>query len=185
MLFKRREKLPFYTRIISLIWPRRGPVRGARYVFHRLARLPGTSHGIAAGFASGAAVSFTPFLGLHFLLGFVVAFATRGNLFASAIGTFVGNPWTFPVFFAMAAGSGEMLLGQEANSAEVPAFSWSALTDQPLAYLQSFWDGLYPLIIGSVPNAVIAWLVFYGFFRMLLAGYRRKTNQPAAVNESP
>ena len=34
----------------------------------RLGRLPGTPYSIAAGFACGATVSFTPLVGLHFFL---------------------------------------------------------------------------------------------------------------------
>ena len=46
-------------------------------------------------FASGVAASFTPFLGLHFILAGALAMLFRGNVLASAIGTFFGNPWTF------------------------------------------------------------------------------------------
>ena len=57
--------------------------------------MPGTPSSIASGFASGIAASFTPFLGLHFILAGALAMLFRGNVLASAIGTFFGNPWTF------------------------------------------------------------------------------------------
>ena len=85
----------------AFIWPERGfsLARGA-YVVARLARLETSPHAIAAGFAAGAAVSFTPLLGLHFLLAFVLCFVTRGSFVAAVAGTVVGNPLTFPFIFA-------------------------------------------------------------------------------------
>lgn len=171
MLFKRRDKLPLVPSILSWVWPRRGPVRMVKYIFHRIARMPDTPHRLAAGFASGAAVSFTPLLGLHFLLGFVLAFFTRGNLLASAIGTAVGNPWTFPFIFALAAESGELLLG-DAGMVVVPEWSWKALAQEPFGYLLSFLEAIVPVIIGSVPIAVLVWLVFYGGLKALIIGYK-------------
>ena len=55
---------------------------------------------VAAGVAAGAFTSFTPFMGLHFLFAALFAWAIRGNLLASALGTFVGNPLTFPFIWA-------------------------------------------------------------------------------------
>lgn len=157
--------------MLGFFWPRRGPVRPAKYIWHRLARMSDTSHRLAAGFASGAAVSFTPFIGLHFGLGFVLAFAVRGNLLASAIGTAVGNPWTFPFIFALAAQSGELILGEQAD-VEVTPVSWSLLIESPIDYLVSLWHTLYPLIIGGIPNAIIIWCVFYFGLKGLLEGYK-------------
>ena len=79
----------------SVIWPARGFGRLFSYLFQRIIRLPGTPASIAIGFASGVAASFTPFLGFHFVIGGALAMLFRGNVLASAIGTFFGNPWTF------------------------------------------------------------------------------------------
>ena len=62
----------------------------------RLARLPASNYAISAGFACGSMVSFTPLLGLHFVLAVIFAFLIRGNFIAALIGTVVGNPLTFP-----------------------------------------------------------------------------------------
>ena len=91
-MFKRREKISVFSRVGDFFWPQSGWKRSSHYLFHRLARLPGTPYSIAAGFACGAAVSFTPFVGLHFVLGGVFAYIIRGNILSSAIGTAVGNP---------------------------------------------------------------------------------------------
>ncbi|MBL6595776.1 MAG: DUF2062 domain-containing protein [Candidatus Puniceispirillum sp.] len=79
----------------AFIWPERGFRRLFSYLFQRIIRLPGSPASIASGFAAGVAASFTPFLGLHFILAAALAMLLRGNVLASAIGTFFGNPWTF------------------------------------------------------------------------------------------
>ena len=67
----------------------------------KLARLPASPHAIAAGFACGSMVSFTPLLGLHFLLAIVFAYIIRGNYVAALLGTIVGNPITFPFIWGL------------------------------------------------------------------------------------
>ena len=172
MLFKRRHKPSLTSRAYRLLWPRRGPVRAAKYVWHRLARMPDTSHRLAAGFASGAAVSFTPFLGFHFGLAFVVAFLVRGNFIAAAIGTAVGNPWTFPFFFALAGQTANLILGEGA-AINVPPFAWDAFSAAPIAYVGNLLASLYPLIIGSIPIALTAWLLSYLGLKGVIAGYKK------------
>ena len=94
-MFRRRKPLSILKQLRALIWPERGFRRLFSYLFQRIIRLPGTPASIASGFASGVAASFTPFLGLHFILAGALAMLFRGNVLASAIGTFFGNPWTF------------------------------------------------------------------------------------------
>ena len=55
--------------ILNIIWPTIGWKRLLRYWVIRITRLPGSVYSISAGFACGAAISFTPFVGLHFILG--------------------------------------------------------------------------------------------------------------------
>jgi uncharacterized protein len=94
-MFRRRKPLSVLKKLRAVIWPKRGFRRLFSYLFQRIIRLPGTPASIASGFASGVAASFTPFLGLHFFLAGALALLFRGNVLASAIGTFFGNPWTF------------------------------------------------------------------------------------------
>lgn len=171
MVFKRRTPLTFWQKTVDFFWPRSGLKRAWLYIWYRIARLPGTPYSIAAGFASGAAVSFTPFLGLHFLMGFAVAWMVRGNLLASAIGTAIGNPWTFPFIFALTSQIGSAILGTDVT-AEVPPWNMGAMADDPFGYLASFLPVVFPLIVGGFPVAVIVWFLFYFAFRGLISGYR-------------
>ena len=73
MLFRRSIPTTRADSILRFLWPTMSLRRIGSYYKRRVARLPGTPHSIAAGFASGAAVSFTPFMGFHFVLGALLA----------------------------------------------------------------------------------------------------------------
>ncbi len=63
------------------------------------------------GFACGAAASMMPFMGFHFIISAVFAWLLRGSIIASALGTIVGNPWTFPFIWVGTYKIGQVLLG--------------------------------------------------------------------------
>lgn len=194
MVFARRHRLPLHQRLAGWLWPRSGLKRGATYVGYRLLRLPGTPYAIAGGFAWGAAVSFTPFIGLHIALAAVASWAMRCSLIAAAIGTVVGNPWTFPLIWAWIYACGTWILGRE--SARPPLEDLQLLFDglwtragDGLRWLfglepsgvaanadlgQLAADVLLPMSVGAVPNVIFVWLVFYLPLRRLVAAYQHR-----------
>lgn len=105
MLFKRREKVNFWKGVIESFWPRRSFWRSTKYFTKRTLRLSGSPHAIAAGIAAGVFASFLPFIGFHLVTAALVAWCVRGNLIASALGTAVGNPFTFPFIWAATLGT--------------------------------------------------------------------------------
>ena len=166
MVFRRRKPLPWHYQAREMIWPRRGWTRVALYIRHRLGRLPGTPYRIAAGFACGAAVSFTPFLGLHFVLAALGALALRGNVVASAFGTAVGNPLTFPFILPWIYTLGRTLLGHE-SATELPAdMSFGFIFDRPL-------EILWPMAVGGLPTGIAAWLITYLIMHRVVSGYQK------------
>lgn len=154
MLFGRRGRIPIWRRAFNFIWPRAGLRRAGIYIAHRVQRLPGTPYSVAAGLACGAAVSFTPFIGFHFLMGAVISLIIGGNLIASAIGTAVGNPWTFPFIWSWIYVVGRWILGENTR-AELPAnLSLTYIFDRPM-------DVLYPMAVGSIPTAIVVWVIVF------------------------
>ena len=95
-MFMRRDPLPIHRKALAAVWPEMGWRRSSRYLMVRIGRLPGSGQAIAGGFAWGAAMSFTPFIGLHILLSAIGAWVSRCSIVAAVLGTIVGNPWTFP-----------------------------------------------------------------------------------------
>ncbi len=166
MVFRRRKPLPWHHQAREWIWTRRGWARMALYIRHRLGRLPGTPYRIAAGFACGAAASFTPFLGLHFVIAALAALALRGNVVASAFGTVVGNPLTFPIILPWIYAFGRTLLGYE-TAAELPSdLSFGFIFDRPL-------EILWPMAVGGLPTAIVAWIITYLIMHRVVSGYQK------------
>lgn len=165
-MFKRRNPLPLHKKAGAVLWPRGGWRRSGAYVAHRLRRLPGTPYRIAAGFASGAAVSFTPFIGLHFVLAALLALVVRGNIIAAAIGTAVGNPWTFPFIWLWIYSLGRWFLGGDSLTALPDDLSFQHIFENPL-------EVLLPMVVGGVPTAIVAWFVFFWPAQRMVAGYQR------------
>lgn len=180
MLFRARLRPRAGQRLRQFMWPRSGWRRAANYLWFRLARLPGTPHSIAAGLACGAAMSFTPFVGLHFVLAALVAWALGANIIASAIGTILGNPWTFPLIWLWTYGLGAWILGLDAAPGLPLELSYSYLVD-------NVYHLLLPMLVGSLPIAAAVWLAVYWPMRYLVAGFqharrlRRERRAPSAA----
>lgn len=177
-MFGRRKELPLWVRLKGWLWPAMGWRRLGVYLVKRLTRLPGTPHNIACGFACGAAVSFTPFVGLHIALSMLLAWPLRGHMIAAVVGTVVGNPWTFPFIWLATYKVGQILLGS-AEAAPWPAVTMfkHVVTDLgELIWLTltgvNTWDALkqvlldlraliWPMFVGSIPLAVMAGFASY------------------------
>ena len=164
-VFRRRRKRSIVARLLELLWPRMGWRRAGKYYVFRIKRLPGTPYSIACGFALGAAVSFTPFIGFHFLLAGFLAWGLRANLLASAIGTAVGNPWTFPgIWF------GVLWLGSKILGRQVPELSFSDLSVTMI--FDHFSTIGVPMIVGGIPASILTWIIFYIPIRRGIANYQ-------------
>ncbi len=169
MLFGRRQPPKVGERVRVFVWPRRSWARSIRYVTHRLSRLRATPHAIALGCAAGVFVSFLPFLGLHFILAGCFSWLTRSSMLASALGTFIGNPVTFPFIWLGAYHLGSWVLGQEP-------------TDQPIdlsagifrSSLESVWPLLKPMTVGGIPLGLLAGAASYVLMRRAVEAYQQK-----------
>jgi uncharacterized protein (DUF2062 family) len=178
MLFDRREKPSFLAKVRGFVLPRAGWRRSAQYIGHRVARLPGTPASIAMGFACGAAASITPLVGFHFVLAAFLAWIFRGNLIASAIGTAVGNPWTFPFIWVATFEIGARLMGHDVSSDAVN-FSlffhalWTSITHLKLrVFTEQVLPVWLPMMVGSLPLGLLTWLVSYWPIKRAVAGYQ-------------
>jgi uncharacterized protein (DUF2062 family) len=153
-MFKRRAQRSYLDRVRDFIWPQSGWRRALAYISHRVKRLPGTPQCIAAGVACGVAASFTPLIGLHFILAALLAWLTGGSIIASAIGTVAGNPWTFPFIWIGIYRLGSFILGWDVSEALPEGLTLTYIFDNPAAVL-------VPMIVGAVPAALVAWTVAY------------------------
>ncbi len=166
-MFRRHKKPPVHQQVGYFFWPRTGWRRAAKYLFHRVARIPGPPYSIAAGFACGAAISFTPFIGLHLVLAALLAFIMRANIVASAIGTVVGNPWTFPFIWIWIYELGSSMIGDGSSAEHLDFFALFGAIVQAslrldLVYLgETVWPVWRLMLIGSIPTFFLVWIATY------------------------
>lgn len=168
-MFQRRQSRSRWQKIREALWPSMGAGRLMLYYRHRLGRLQGTPYSIAAGFASGAAVSFTPFIGFHLMSGALLCWLLRGSMLAMALGTLLGNPWTFPLIWIGTYELGQLLLGLDADKAMSSVlarhFTLADLAQHPL-------ELLLPMTVGSLVPGVLSWIVSFYFVRHLVGKHR-------------
>lgn len=181
MLFRRRHGPTLSQRIKGFLWPRRGLHRGWRYLWHRVTRISATPHTIALGVAAGAFASFTPFMGLHFIIAAAIALALGGSVVASAIGTAVGNPLTFPFIWLSTYNLGAMLLGYRQRThvhINLPDNMLRLLLTEPGRLWRAFWYAIdpyvIPMIIGGIPLGLACGVAVYFIVRSAVAGYQRR-----------
>lgn len=190
MVFKRRTPRNFRQSLVNFFIPGGGWGRSANYVMHRLRRLPDSPERIAKGIAAGVFASCTPLFGLHFILAASVAWMLRGNIFASLLATFFGNPFTFPVIAYSAMELGSILLGRghaRKASEAMSAFGaiWGELWQNFLAIFTFGpfrWDMLakfggdifLPYLLGGIIIGVICAVPAYFLSLPVIRAYRNR-----------
>jgi uncharacterized protein len=189
MLFKRKTQLSPLMRLRQAIWPARSFRRSYRYMTLRLWRIQASPHSVALGCAAGVFAIFTPFLGFQMMLAALLAIMFRGSVFASAVGTFAGNPLTYPIIWISTFTLGNVFLGSSAN-AEISKLSTgahalgkslrAASADGVATAVQGLWPILKPMAIGSLPlGGLTAILVYYIVRHFLQARKSRFPNDAA------
>lgn len=164
-----------------------GLTRAWRYVVHRMARLKASPHAIALGFAAGAFASFTPFVGLHFILAGLIAFALRSSILASAIGTAVGNPLTFPFIWLSTYNVGAALLGREAKGEvllDLPAAPESVANAGMMEFAGKLFQRIepvfLPMLIGGTLLGLACAAACYFIVRLSVDRFKQR-RKPARV----
>lgn len=160
---------------MSWLLPRRGLSGAVRYFKGRLARMKGSPHFLAAGLASGAAVSFLPLPGLHIILGGLLAFAMRGSVLTAALGTAIGNPWTLPFIWLAAfrlgrwlgVGAGDAASGERLGR-RLEAVVSDILDGRFKAAAVDSWSFLGPTMVGGAILGAAVWAISYLALRQLI-----------------
>ncbi|WP_108659032.1 DUF2062 domain-containing protein [Acuticoccus kandeliae] len=162
------------------LWPRRSFGRSFSYYKHRVLRLQASPHAIAAGVAAGVFASFTPFVGLHFLLSFAVAWVIGGSMIAAAFGTAVGNPLTFPFIWLSSFQLGELVLG----AGDVPSpLHFELSFDLLWNSFSTLWPTLKLMLIGGTLIGLVVGGIFYFVVRsaVLMSRALRSARLQAAM----
>ncbi len=169
MLFRRKQPEQFWQKLRVALWPRRNWWRSAQYISKRVLRLSASPHVVAIGFAAGVFASFTPFIGFHFVICFAIAYIMGGNMIAAALGTWVGNPITFPFIWFYTYKFGNVLLHGHEGSLSMREVSGHLLH---LSF-SNLVDLLKPMTLGGFMLGVPVAILFYFIVRRLVFVYQR------------
>jgi uncharacterized protein (DUF2062 family) len=131
----------------------------------------------AAAYALGVFFGFSPFLGLHTVLGLACAFALNLNRVAVLLGVYSNLPWILPAYYTVATILGAAILRVQMPpgvltelSSAVAAGSWSEF----LRIARSLTPLAWAYFLGStIAAAVLAAIAYRVSLTMILAHRRR------------
>ncbi|OLB62727.1 MAG: hypothetical protein DMG04_15325 [Acidobacteria bacterium] len=144
----------------------------------QLLHVDDTPERTAAAFALGVFIGFSPFLGLHTILGIVFAFLLNVNRVAVLLGVYSNLPWFLAPYYAIATTMGAMMTGHRLP----PGFKTqiTALFELSLFHGE-FWRQLItilkplliPYAVGSTLDALILACVSYPLALAFVTSRRR------------
>lgn len=123
----------------------------------------------AAAFALGVFLGFSPFLGLHTILGLALAFALNLNRVAVLVGVYSNLPWILPPYYAAVTLGAASLLGAEVPTellAQIRAGSWTDVSSTLRPLATSF-------VAGSLAGAGVLALAAYRLSLAAIVAHRR------------
>jgi uncharacterized protein (DUF2062 family) len=135
----------------------------------------------ALAYAVGVFFGFSPFLGLHTVLGLVVAFVFSLNRVAVLLGIYSNLPWILPAYYTLATMLGAGLLRvdippgllQELRAA-LDGVSWGEFRALAKALTPMLWAYALGSMIGALGLATAA---YRGSLTMIVAHRRRLAMQ--------
>ena len=191
-MFKRRERRSIFRFFYEVIFSFKGISRAIEYISIRLMRIPDTPHKISLGMSCGIFASFTPLFGLHFLIAGLLSYLLRANVLASLIGTFVGNPITFPIITVFNLKLGEWILGSSEYSSGDGGkifegfldfifliyksfFTEGSIGENNVPRMNEFLNGVFiPYSLGGLILGIFIAVISYFLLRPLVATYQKK-----------
>lgn len=152
------------------------PIRTRRWLDHLL-HTHDTPQRTALAYAVGVFFGFSPLLGLHTVLGLVVAFVFNLNRVAVLLGIYSNLPWILPAYYTLATVLGAALLRvdippgllKELRSA-LNGVSWGEFRALAKALMPMVWAFALGSTIGALALAVTA---YRASLTMIVAHRRR------------
>jgi hypothetical protein len=138
---------------------------------------------VAASFAIGVAISFTPLIGLHWIIALILAIILRLNKVDMLLGTLVVNPLTLPAVAAVAIPIGRFLL--KARREAIAHLPWHEMLRR------SFWTTAGPamkaiglqMAVGMFLLAVLVGALTYVVLVNLIRHHRAKLAATLATED--
>lgn len=154
-----------------------GSAEARRRWLNQLLHTHDTPTRTAAAYAVGVFFGFSPFLGLHTVLGLVVAFAFNLNRVAVLLGVYSNLPWILPAYYTLATMLGATILNVDVPPGLLKDFR-EALTDASWGQFRSLAKTLTPLVwsyaLGSTIGGVALALAAYRASLTMIVAHRRR-----------
>ncbi|HEX7614118.1 MAG TPA: DUF2062 domain-containing protein [Thermoanaerobaculia bacterium] len=160
---------PFRTRASTTLRP-----EDFRHRFLHMLGSDSPPETVAASFAIGVAISFTPLFGLHWIIALLLAVILKLNKVDILLGTLVVNPLTLPGVAAVALPIGRLIL--RARREAVAHLPWREM------FRRSFWTAAGPtmkaigvqMAVGMLFLSVIVGALTYVVLANLIRRHRTK-----------
>lgn len=143
-----------------------------RQLLGRLLHTHDTPERTATAYALGVFWGYSPFLGLHTILGLGCAFALNLNRVAVVLGVYSNLPWTLPAYYTVATLLGAAFLGVHVptgllNAARLALADFSVQRIGDLFRLLSpfLWSFVLGSTLGAIIVAGISYPLALGFIR--------------------
>lgn len=131
----------------------------------------------AAAYALGVFFGFSPFLGLHTVLGLAAAFALNLNRVAVLLGIYSNLPWILPAYYTLTTVAGAAMLGVQVPPGLLSDLS-SAVTDASWTDLRILAGSLAPLawayLLGSTLGALLLAVIAYRVALAMVLAHRKR-----------
>ena len=134
----------------------------------------------AAAYALGVFLGFSPLLGLHTILGLILAFALSLNRVAVLLGVYSNLPWILLPYYTLATWLGAALLGAAPPPGLVEALitalqnrSWSEF----VAAARALEPVLWAFTLGSTVGATLLSLIAYRVSFVMIVTHRKRLHR--------
>ncbi len=152
-----------------------------KYVRERIRgifKLNDSPNQLAAAFAVGIFIAFSPTIGLHTVSCLLFAWMFRLNKLVVFTAAFINNPWTIMPLYGFC-----LWLGMKITAAgsTMPSIAWNELTFRnAYAVLAPY---LWPFVVGTLVAGTVAALVSYVLMYRAVVRYRKSGARPGKAEE--
>lgn len=166
------------------------PVSKIAEAWRDVLRREATPHAVGLGLATGVFAAFLPVLGAQMIIAVAIAWAGRASIGAALLGTWAGNPLTWPAMWVASYLLGIALLGEPGMmSVEELQVAFARLADPEhfrvgwLAMMNSsatiLWPILKPLFVGGLVLGLISGGALYFIGRRAAEAFHTRREQQA------
>jgi uncharacterized protein (DUF2062 family) len=149
--------------------------------FKSIFQVRDTPHRIAMAFAIGVFMGISPFLGLHYIGAFFIAWLFKLNKLVAMVGVSVNNPWTIVPISTFCVWIGAKLMGIKQV---LPEVDWKNVSLVSIvgrfSDLQNFidlakqlWPFLASFFVGSFLICTVSAVAGYFIIQILIKKYKK------------